>query len=108
MPHFQEHIRVTAEVSSASARMRRVVRGPRWQKSKRERERPSHEPAVQWVEAQMQIQVALENGEMAACQVIKRTGFNHDIGARTCLVEYDGKQFVAVVQRGAWRKWTAV
>jgi hypothetical protein len=50
------------------------------------------EPAVQWVEAQMQIQVALENGEIAACQVIKRTGINHDIGARTCLVEYDGKQ----------------
>jgi hypothetical protein len=40
--------------------------------------------------------------------VIKRTGFNHDIGARMCLVEYDGKRFMAVVQRGAWRKWTAV
>jgi hypothetical protein len=56
----------------------------------------------------MQIQVTLENGEIAACRVIKRTGFNHDIAARACLVEYDGKQFMAAVQRGPWRKWTAV
>jgi hypothetical protein len=56
----------------------------------------------------MQIQVALENGEIAACRLIERIGFIHDIGARACLVEYDGKQFMAVGKRGGWRKWTAV
>jgi hypothetical protein len=29
----------------------------------------------------MQIQVILENREIAACRVIKRMGFNHDIAA---------------------------
>ena len=53
-------------------------------------------------EAQMQIEVALENGEIAACRLIERMGFNHDIRAPACLIEYDGKQFVALgnVARG--------
>jgi hypothetical protein len=54
-----------------------------------------------------QIRVALESGELATCRVIERLGFNRYIGARTIWVEHDGKQFMAVGNPGAWRKWKA-
>jgi hypothetical protein len=53
------------------------------------------------------IQVALEDGTLAKCRVIERLGFNHDVGARAAWVEHDGKGFMAVGNRGAWRKWSA-
>ena len=53
------------------------------------------------------VEVQLEGGKLAMCSVIKRMGFNHDIGALTIWVSHEGKEFMAVRKLGAWVKWTA-
>ena len=52
------------------------------------------------------IQVALEDGALVFCDVMERS-YNHDVGANTAWVKFDGREFMAVRKNGAWRKWTA-